>query len=291
MNDPGEKEIRPHMSPSKSSKKPQKTQKTLTIDFAGICTFVWNKKAGTAEMRLVDLASGGFQRHYSALGIAVNERTPKVLKGPEADAAMSLPDSNTDLGLWNLSGCDVKIVGATGKLSVDDTNVDVTKKPAKTAESVRWLADIGYLTGSTDPNGLCSISATVKIGAGRLTANATVGHRRVSFSENGIPIGPTRYCVPRVRAAIPFNDEVAIVLDRRRILRFSDSMSVVISNTCVCAVGLPGMPDHFYAHYDVVRAKRRPEVTPAQAAPGGGAVAMPHLASWPEFCYMGFVEP
>ena len=281
------------MSPTKS-KKPQKTaktQKTLTIDFAGICTFVWNKKAGTAEMRLVDLASAGFQRHYAALGIAVNERTPKAMKGPEADAAMSLPDTNTDLGLWSLRGCDVTIVGGTGKLTVDDTDVDVTKKPGKTAESVRWLADIGYLTGSTDPNGLCPTAATVTIGAGHLTANATVGHRRVTFSEDGIPVGPTRYCVPRVRARIPFNDEAAIVLDRQRILRFRDSMSVVISNTCVCAVGLDGMPDHFYAHYDVVRAKRRPEVTPAQAGPGGGAVGTPSLAAWPEFCYMGFVEP
>jgi hypothetical protein len=273
------------MSPSKSSKKPQKA---LTIDFAGICTFVWNKKANTAEMRLVDLASAGFQRHYPALGIAVNEQTPKALKAPEADAAMSLPAANSDLGVWNLSGCDVQIVGGTGKLTIDDSKVDVARKPGKTAESVRWLADIGYLTGSTNPNGLCPTSATVKLTAGHLTANARVGHRRVSFSENGIPIGPSRYCVPRLRATIPFDDELAIVLDRRRILRFKASMSVVVSNTCVCAVGLQGTPDHFYAHYDVVNAKRRPEVTPAQAGPGGAAT--PSLASWPEFCYMGFVE-
>lgn len=274
------------MSPSKSSKQPQKT---LTIDFAGICTFVWNKKAATADMRLVDLGSAGFQRHYAALGIAVNERTPQALKAPEADAAMSLPDANTDLGLWSLNGCDVQIVGGTGKLTVDDSKVDVTKKPGKTAGSVRWLADIGYLAESTALNGLCPTSATVKIPAGHLSANATVGHRRVSFVENGVPIGPARYCVPRVRATIPFNDELAIVLDRRRILRFRDSMSVVISNTCVCAVGMPGMPNHFYAHYDVVDAKRRPQVTAAQAGPGG-VVAAPQIAHWPELCYMGYVE-
>jgi hypothetical protein len=277
------------MSPTKT---PKKAQKTLTLDFAGICTFVWNKKAGTADVRLVDLASAGFQRHYAALGIAVNERTPKALKGPEADAAVSMPDSNTDLGLWNLSGCDVEIVGASGKMTVDDKKADVTKKPAKTEQSIRWLADIGYLTGSTDRNGLCPTAATVKLSAGRVTANATVGHRRVTFSEDSQPVGPTRYCVPRLRVTVPFEDELALVLDRRRILRFSDSMSAVISNTCVCAVGLPGMPDHFYAHYDVVAAKRRPVVQPAQAAPRGGAmaVASPQLASWPEFCYMGFVE-
>ena len=282
------------MSPTKkkTAKKPQKPQKTLTIDFAGICTFVWNKKAGTAEMRLVDLESAGFQRHYAALGIAVNERTPKALKGPEADAAMSMPNTNTDLGLWNLIGCDVQIVGASGKLTVDDTKADVTKKPAKSAESIRWLADIGYLTGSSDPNALCPTAATFKLDAGHVTANATVGHRRVSFSDNSQPIGPTRFCVPRLRVAIPFEEELAVVLDRRRILRFTDSMQAVVSNTCVCAVGLEGMPDHFYAHYDVVDAKRRPKVTAAQAAPRGGAlaVASPQLASFPEFCYMGFVE-
>src|SRR5215207_4361986 len=123
------------MSPTKSS---SKAQKTLTIDFAGICTLVWHKKAATAEIRLVELASAGFQRHYAALGIAVNERTPHALKGPEADSAMSLPDSDTDLGLWSLSGCDVEIVGAAGKLVVDDSKVDVTKKPAEDAESIRW---------------------------------------------------------------------------------------------------------------------------------------------------------
>jgi hypothetical protein len=274
------------MSPTHASKKPQKT---LTIDFAGICTLVWNRKAGTAEVRLVDLASAGFQRHYAALGVAVNERTPKALKGPEADAAMSLPESNTDLGLWNLIGCDVEIVGAAGKLTVDDRKVDAGKKPEKTATSIRWLADIGYLAGSTTPNGLCPTAATVRLPAGHLTGNAAVGSRKVTFTDNNTPVAPPRFCIPRLRAAIPFADELSIVLDRRRILRFSDSMSIVISNTCVCAVGMIG-PDHFYAHYDVVEAKRRPKVSSAAAAGRGGAVAAPQLAAFPELCYMGFVE-
>ena len=59
-------------------------------------------------------------------------------------------------------------------------------------------------------------------------------------------------------------------------------MSIVISNTCVCAVGMPGMPNHFYAHYDVVDARRRPTVAPAGV--------QPMTPSWPEFCYMGYVE-
>ena len=279
------------MSPSKSSKKPQKTQKTLTIDFAGICTFVWNKKAGTAEMRLVDLASAGFQRHYSALGIAVNERTPKVLKGPEADAAMSLPDSNTDLGLWNLSGCDVEIVGATGKLSVDDTKVDVTKKPGKTAESVRWLADIGYLTGSTDPNGLCPTSATVTDRRGpadgqchgRPSPGVVLRERHPDWSD------------PLLRAARARRDSVRRRAgDRARppphppIQRFDVGRDLEHVRVRRGHAGDAG---------PLLRPlRRRPREAAAgghagQAAPGGGAVAMPHLASWPEFCYMGFVEP
>lgn len=267
------------MSPTKTARQPKRT---LTIDFAGICTFVWDRKAGYADVRLVDLASAGFERHYAALGVAVGERTPKAIKGPEADAAISLPDSNTDVGLWSLKGCDVQIVGALGKLTVDDSKVDVTSKPPKTATSIKWLPDIGFLTESTSPNPICPTAATVHLPAGQVTANAEVDARQVEFSVNGTSVGPTRFCVPRLRVTLPFAGEIALVLDRHRVLRVSESMSVVISNTCVCAVGRAGLPNHFYAHYDVVRAKRRPTVQ------SGGMT--PLTASFPEFCYMGFVE-
>jgi hypothetical protein len=266
------------MSPAKPARK----SNALTIHFSGICTFVWDRKRGTAEVRMVDLASAGFQQHYAALGIAITENTPKAITGPDADAAISLASVNTDLGLWNLIGSDVKIVGATGKLSVDDGKVDVTKKPAKTAESIRWLANLQELTESDTANPICPVSATVQIPAGRITGNARVGARKVEFLADGTPIGPNRYCVPRLTATIPFDQEIALVLDRRRIIRFTASMEVVISNTCVCALGMTGQPNHFFAHYDVVKAKRRPTVQPA-----GPGVMMP---SWPEFCYMAFVE-
>jgi hypothetical protein len=81
-----------------------------------------------------------------------------------------------------------------------------------------------------------------------------------------------------------------MVLDRRRILRFTDSLSVMVSNTCVCAVGMPGMPDHFFAHYDVVHAKRRPKPAPPQATTTSRVVITPQLIGWPEFCFPGFVE-
>jgi hypothetical protein len=46
------------MSPAKAAKK----SNTLTIHFSGICTFVWDRKHGTAEVRMVDLASAGFHQ-------------------------------------------------------------------------------------------------------------------------------------------------------------------------------------------------------------------------------------
>ena len=106
------------MSPAKPARK---TTNTLTIHFSGICTFVWDRKRGSAEVRMVDLASAGFQQHYAALGIAITEDTPRAITAPDADAAVSLAAMNTDMGLWNLIGTDVKIVGGKGKLTVDDS--------------------------------------------------------------------------------------------------------------------------------------------------------------------------
>lgn len=266
------------MSPAKPAKK----SNTLAIHFSGICTMVWDRKRGSAEVRMVDLASAGFQAHYAALGIAVSEDTPKAISAPDADAAISLPTMNTDMGLWNLIGTDVKIVGGKGKLTVDDSKVDPTKKPAKTAESINWLPNLGELTESDTTNSLCPISATVELTAGHITGNARIGAQKVEFANGGTPIQPNRFYVPRLTATIPFDQEIALVLDRRRIIRFTASMEIMISNTCVCALGQPGMPNHFYAHYDVVNARRRPTVQPASSG-----IKTP---LWPEFCYMAFVK-
>jgi hypothetical protein len=266
------------MSPAKSATK----SKTLTVHFSGICTFVWDRKRGTAEVRMVDLGSAGFQQHYAALGIAISENTPKAITGPDADAAVSLAHVNTDLALWNLLGSDVTIVGGTGRLTVDDSKVDVTKRPAKTAESIRWLANLRDLTESDTTNPICPIAATVQIPVGRITASARTGARKVEFVNDGTAIGPNRFCVPRLTAKVPFDQEIALVLDRRRIIRLTDSIEVVISNACVCALSMPGMPNHFYAHYDVVNARRRPKVEP-----GGPKWKGPF---WPEFCYMAYLE-
>lgn len=268
------------MSPAKASSKP--APKELTLEFSGICTLVRNRKAGTADVHLVDLSSAGFQRHYPALGIAITESTPRSIKGPDADAAVSLPGEDKEMGLWNLMGANVEIVGASGKLTVDDSKIDATKKPPKTAASVKWLANIGELCDAERLAPACPTAAVIRLPAGHITATGVPDARRVEFRDNGRPVGSTRYFMPRFKAVIPFDDELAIRLSRERVLRFGDSMTVVVSNTCVCGLGVSEKPNHFYGHYEVVSAKRRPRAE--RAGP------KPMFPWYPEICFGGYVE-
>jgi len=268
------------MSPSPKN---TKRSKALTVEFSGISTLIWNQKAGTADVYLADLASLGFPRHYAALSIAITETTPhQAIKGPDADAAISVAQANMDIGLWNLMGTDVEIVGATGKLSVDDTKPDVSKEPGKRAESIRWLADVGLLCESDNLDPLCPVAATIRIPAGHITAAATEAARKLEFVDNGTPVIPDRYCTPRFKAVIPFTDHLAIRINRNKVLRFNDSMRVVVSNTCVCDLGLGPTPNHFYGHYGVIDAKRRPTVRRA-----GRESKVP---SYPEICFSAIVR-
>lgn len=262
----------------------QRQQKTLTIEFSGICTLVWNKASNTVDVHLVDLASAGFQRHFAGLSFEVTESTPRSIKGPDADAAVSVAGADKDIGIWNLLGTTVEIVGATGPLTVDDGPVDATKRPGATAASIRWLANVGSLCESRRIDPVCPTAAIIRIPAGHVMASGPAAARKVEFVNDGAPVEPDRYCMPRFKAIVPFTDELVIRLTRERVLRFGDSMKVVISNTCVCGLGVEMGPaaNHFYAHYDIVRAKRRPQVKRA-----GKNTAVP----WnPEFCFSGFVE-
>ncbi len=268
------------MSPAKKAK--TGTPKTLTVEFSGICTLVWNAKERSAAVHLVDLGSAGFQRHYTALGLVISEEMAHGVKGPDADAAVSLPGTDRDIGLWNLLSTDVEIIGGTGPLTADDTKVDVLKKPGKNATSLNWLANIGSLAESNKQDPLCPTAAVVKLPAGHITASSAADARKVQFIQDGVPIGPARFCVPRFKAVIPFDEEIGMRLDRRRVLRFTSSISVIVSNTCVCGLGLSSPENHFYGHYEVVRAKRRPRVEPA-----GPKLMVP---MFPEFCFGGFVS-
>jgi hypothetical protein len=255
---------------------------TLAIEFSGICTLVWNKKASTAEVHLVDLGSAGFERHFAALSFEVTASTPHGIKGPNADAAISVLGEDTDIGVWNLMGTTVELVGASGKVTIDDSKVDVTKKPTKQADSVRWLANISALCDSNVLDPVCPTAAIIRLPAGRITATGAAASRKVEFSDDGVPIGPDRFCLPRFQVAVPFASELAIRISRERVLRISDSMRIMISNTCVCGLGLGAPANHFYGHYDVVQAQRRPTVRPAGP--------QPKTPMFPELCWPGFVE-
>lgn len=267
------------MSKKKSVKK---SQNALTIEFSGIATLVWNRKGGTAEVQLVDLASAGFERHYAALSIEITPSTPHAIKGPSADAAVSLAGRDTDVGVWNLAGTTVELIGASGKLTVDDSKAEVTKKPTKQAQSVRWLANVGALCESDALNPVCPIASVIKIPAGHITATGAAAARKVEFSDDGTPVGPDRFCLPRFQVVVPFETELAMRLSRERVLRFQDSLTVTISNTCVCGLGVGPVANHFFGHYDVVQAKRRPTVRRA------GPQAMTPM--FPELCWSGYVE-
>jgi hypothetical protein len=256
--------------------------RTLTIEFSGIVTLVWNKKAATAEVHMVDLASAGFERHYAALGLAVSESTARGVRGPDADAAISIPGQNVDIGLWNLFGTTTEIVGGTGKFTVDDSKIDPTKKPTAKPGSIRWVADIGNLCEAERLDPICPTAAVFRLSVGHLTSAGGAFARKVQFVDNGTPVGPDRYCVPRFQLSIPFDQQIALRLDRTRVLRFTDSLSLMVSNTCVCGLGAATPANHFYGHYEVVDAKRRPSVSPA-----GKQAKFPW---YPEWCIPGFVQ-
>lgn len=276
------------MNPAKKAKSTKssrsaKKSNVLTIEFAGVTTLVWDRKADAAEVHLVDLASAGFERHYAALALEVAESTPHGIKGPDADAAVSLFGRNVDVGLWNLAGTTVEIYGADGALTVDNRKVDPTKRPDKQAQSIQWMANIGELCESATLNPLCPTSSIIRIPAGHITATGAAAARKVQFTCDGAPIGPARFCLPRFKATIPFESELALRLSRERVLRFTESMTITISNTCVCGLGLGTPANHFYGHYDVVEAKRRPDVSPAGPRP--------MTPTFPELCWTGFVVP
>jgi hypothetical protein len=265
-----------------SKKTSAKKQKVLTIEFAGISTLIWNKSEGGADVHLVDLASAGFERHYAALSCEITESTRNAIKGPSADASISLSGRETDVGIWNLMGTTVELLGATGKLTVDDSKADVTKKPTKQAKSVRWLANVGQLCESNVLSAACPTAAIIRLPAGHVTATGVAASRKLEFTVDGVPIGPDRFCLTRVQVEVPFENQLAVRLSRERILRFHDSMKVTISNACVCGLGQGEPANHFFGHYDVVEAKRRPHVKRAGKTP--------QFASLPELCWPAYVE-
>ena len=262
---------------------PQSKPRTLTVEFSGICTLLWDKKRASADVHMVDLSSVGFEPHHAALSLLIDESTPRGIRGPDADAAVSVPGQNAELGLWDLSGTTTEVVGATGKLTVDDSKIDPAKKPGAKPGSVRWVADIGSLCESNQVDPVCPTAAIFHVPAGHVTSAGGAFARKLQFlNRDGTPIALERYCVPRFQVTIPFQDTIALRLDRMRVLRFTNSVRVMVSNTCVCGLRAGEPANHFEGHYDVVNAKRRPIVKRA-----GKQAQFPWF---PEICLPGFVQ-
>jgi hypothetical protein len=138
---------------------------------------------------------------------------------------------------------------------------------------------------SSAHSAICPTAAAVTLASGTLTAKNVGNPQKLQFVDPTGLIGPARYCLSRFQVVIPFESELGVRLDRRRVLRFTETNSVVMSNTCVCDLGINQPPDHFLAHYEVVQAKRRPTIKPAKPAGPGAKVPW-----WPDLCLVGYVE-
>lgn len=259
---------------------------SLTIEFAGISTLVWNKQRNEAEVLLVDLAAAGYQRHHAMLAMADN---PCVV-APKPDASVAVPGQPLELGLWNLKGAEIEIdAKQAGPLEVVADEVNAAEPPAPGAESIRWLPNIGELTDSQTLNPRCPIAARIRITSGRITATAAnFPQTRVQFFDGDRPLGAVRYTLSRFMLEVPDAD-VRLRLDGKRTIDVHTDHTAMISNTCAYESAFEGMSGHFYAHYLTVAARRRPTLLSTRSRQRAAFAAF----SWPsdpEMCVPAFVE-
>lgn len=259
---------------------------SLTIEFAGISTLVWNKATNEAEVLLVDLAAAGYQRHHAMLAMADNT----AVVAPQPDASIAIPGQPLELGIWNLHGAEIEIDAKdAGPLEVVADPVNDAEPPAPGAESIRWLPDISDLCQSRSLNTKCPIAARVRIRSGRLTATAAnFPQVRAQYFDGDRPLGPARYTLSRFMLEVPSTD-VRLRLDERRVIDVHTDHHAMISNTCAYESAFTGMSGHFYAHYLTVAARRRPIVQTVRSARRAAFAAF----SWPadpEHCVPAFVE-
>jgi hypothetical protein len=258
---------------------------SLTIEFAGISTLVWNKDKQEAEVRLVDMEAHDFHKHYAALGMT----SAHGVSAPDPDISISVPGRPMELGVWNLKGTEVEIIGCDpGPLDVEDDPVNGVQPPQRFAESIRWLPDIGELCQSRRLSTKVRLATRIPIKSGRITATAA-NHEliRAQFLDDGRAVAPVRYYLPRFLVELP-GKKISLRLDGKRTLEFSGDHEVIISNTCVCEPVVKKGSGHFYAHYLVVEPERQPRVRRLKNPPYGvKAMAWPMD---PEFCFAAFVQ-
>lgn len=259
---------------------------SLTIEFAGITTLVWDKAKGEAEVLLVDLAAAGFDRHHAMLAMA---DSPAVV-APQPDASIAVPGQPLELGLWNLAGTEITIEAKDGgPLEVVADAVNADDPPGPGAESIRWLANISELCQSNTLNAKCPIAARLRIKSGRITATAAnYPQVRAQFSLDDRPLGPMHYVLSRFMLEV-LGEDVTLRLDSRRTIEVHTDHHAMVSNTCVFERNFGLNAGHFYAHYLIVKAQRRPTVRrmPMLQRVAFAAFSVPDD---PEHCMPAFVE-
>lgn len=241
---------------------------SLTIEFAGVSTFLWqpanSQRKGAsgnghdeAAVVLVDLGAAGFHPHHATLA---TEGTSGV-SCPDPDTSIAVPGSPLELGIWNLDGTEIELIADAGPLKVDDEEIDNTQPPPDTTGSIRWLPEIGALCQSRTLAPKVPTAARLRLTTGRVSSTAAAHPPvKLAFDDNDQPIdGGERYVLPRFIVELDCA-RAALRLDGKREFRFSGDHHVIISNTCVCDASKVGAPGHFYAHYLLVEAKRKPRV-------------------------------
>lgn len=237
---------------------------SLTIEFAGVSTLLWQKgdkpNGGEATVVLVDLGQAGFHTHHATLAMEGNSS----VSCPDPDTSIAVPGVPSELGIWDLRGTELEIIADGKPLEVDDSEIDEAKVPAVQAGSIRWLPEIGGLCQSRTLAPGVPIATRLRLSTGRVSATAAQHPPiRVAFDEvvdeRDRVIGGERYILPRFMVEIE-SAKVTLRVDKKREFKFDTDHNVIISNTCVCEPPTRSGAGHFYGHYLLVEAKRKPRV-------------------------------
>lgn len=257
---------------------------SLTIEFAGVSTFLWRKAnekdkdaKDQGEVVLVDLAAAGFHPHHATLATEGGSG----ISCPDPDTSLALPGWPSELGVWNLKGVEIELIADAAPLAVDDGEIKLQDAPPEGTGSIRWLPEIGGLCQSRTLAPRVPTAARMRLNTGRVSATAARHPPlRVMFDEvvdgNDQPIDGERYVLPRFIVEIDCAKAV-LRLDAKREFRFEADHHVIISNTCVCEHARFGAANHFYGHYTLLEAKRKPRIRQTS-----GEFRRPKLFSVPE---------
>jgi hypothetical protein len=240
---------------------------SLTIEFAGVTTFLWRKANAKdkdaqhqGEVVLVDLGNAGFHPHHATLATEGN----RGITCPDPDTSVAVPGWPSELGIWNLKNAEIELIADAAPLTVEDGEINAQEPPPDTTGSIRWLPEIGSLCQSRTLAPRVPSAARMRLNMGRVSATAAKHPPvRVVFDEvvdgEDRVIDAERYILPRFMVEIECARAI-LRLDGQREFRFDADHHVIISNTCVCDHAKFGAANHFYGHYALLEAKRKPRV-------------------------------